>query len=156
MGIFLLVWLALCIVAAAIANGKGRSGAGFFLLSFFFSPLIGIICALVAGSDVSLLEEQGIASGERKRCPYCDEVIQRRAVVCRYCQKALSDEHIASREVALAVKPSDRETFLHDKGETTGPFTSEELVAMLKSGRVTPEALFWQNEDTGWQSSFSR
>ena len=32
---FGLVWIALCVVAALIANNKGRSAAGFFALALF-------------------------------------------------------------------------------------------------------------------------
>ena len=45
---FILLWVIFCIVPAMIASGKGRSGMGFFLLSLFLSPLIGLIAALIA------------------------------------------------------------------------------------------------------------
>lgn len=45
---FLIVWLALCILAGWIAAEKGRSGVGFFLLAFFLSPVIGILAAFGA------------------------------------------------------------------------------------------------------------
>lgn len=41
------VWILLCLGVAGLANSRGRSGLGFFLLSFFFSPLLGLIVALV-------------------------------------------------------------------------------------------------------------
>ena len=47
MGI-IVVWVALCFVAGAIASKKGRSSVGFFFLSLVLSPLIGIIAALIA------------------------------------------------------------------------------------------------------------
>jgi hypothetical protein len=51
MVIVIVVWLALCFVAGAIAKNKGRSGAGFFWLSFFLSPLVGILAAAIASPN---------------------------------------------------------------------------------------------------------
>ena len=44
----LVLWLLGCIVAAAIADNRNRSPIGFFLLALFFSPLIGVIAALIS------------------------------------------------------------------------------------------------------------
>ena len=47
MAIFLLIWLALGTGVAYLADSRGRSGIGFFLLSIFLSPLLGLIVVLV-------------------------------------------------------------------------------------------------------------
>ena len=41
-------WVAFSIMSAIVASNKGRSGFGFFMLSFCLSPLIGFIGALIA------------------------------------------------------------------------------------------------------------
>lgn len=45
--LILIVWLILTGVVAAAADARGRSGAGWFFVAFFLSPLIGILLLLV-------------------------------------------------------------------------------------------------------------
>lgn len=40
------IWLVLCALVGSLANSRGRSGFGFFLLSAVLSPLLGVIVCL--------------------------------------------------------------------------------------------------------------
>ncbi|TXI62714.1 MAG: hypothetical protein E6Q48_05475 [Limnohabitans sp.] len=52
---FFLFWTLCAFGVAYLAAGRGRSGLGFFLLSFFMSPILGLIVVLVMRN---LAEEQ--------------------------------------------------------------------------------------------------
>lgn len=90
-GIFLL-WLAFSIIAGIIASNKGRSGFGFFLLSVALSPLIGVIGALIAKPNKANIERTELSAGSMKRCPFCAELVKKKAIVCKHCGKDLPTE----------------------------------------------------------------
>jgi len=89
----IVVWLVLALVAGVIASNKGRSFFGFFLLAVLLSPLIGIICALVAKSKTDLEASNvrsGIGSRTHRKCPHCAEVVLREAKVCKHCGRDIA------------------------------------------------------------------
>ena len=61
--VFLFFWGLLSWGIAALASSRGRSGFGYFLLSFFFSPLLGLIVVLVT-KDLAL---EAAREEERRR-----------------------------------------------------------------------------------------
>lgn len=87
--ITIIIYIILCFVVAGVAGKRGRSYAGFFLLSFFFSPIIGIIVTLLMPSNASNIEQTQCQSGERRKCPFCAELVASEAKICKHCQKEL-------------------------------------------------------------------
>ena len=81
----LIIWFALTILIGVWANNWGRSGFGFFVLSFILSPLLGAIILLIAGRNTEKSESRKLDTGEMKKCPHCAELIRIQAVKCRYC-----------------------------------------------------------------------
>jgi hypothetical protein len=57
------IWGLMCWGVAALAGTRGRSSVGFFLLSFIFSPLLGLIVVLVMKN----LTEEAAKETERSR-----------------------------------------------------------------------------------------
>ncbi len=88
------VWFGLSLIAGIIADRKGRSGIGFFLLSVFFSPLLGIPVVLIIEPD----ENRQINRGTIKKCPYCCEIIKTEAVLCKYCRQFIPPKKTSSAE----------------------------------------------------------
>lgn len=86
------VYISLCFIAGYIASQKGRSGVGFFFLSVFLSPLVGILAAFGAakGTDHDTqvrIDESGAAErvASERTCPHCAETIKLAALVCKHC-----------------------------------------------------------------------
>jgi hypothetical protein len=76
-----MIWLALCFAIGFYAEHKGRSGVGFFFLSFLLSPLVGFIAALVMSPD----EKKVAAAQGKERCPQCAECVQPEAkIICQF------------------------------------------------------------------------
>lgn len=82
MGLIFL-WVALSIACAFLAARRGRSVFVWFLISLFFTPLVGFIFLLV-------LPSKAIAPGQptpetHVKCPDCRELVLRDARKCRHC-----------------------------------------------------------------------
>lgn len=82
------LWLALSVAAGAIAVAKGRSGIGYFLISIFLTPLVGLILVIALPRREASIKHPGpgdIAAGARVPCPQCAEQIVATAKLCRFC-----------------------------------------------------------------------
>lgn len=82
--VLLVIWLAFGLAGGLIMSNKGRSGCGGFALGFLLGP-IGLLIALVMGTDHRQLERQSLEKGEMRKCPSCAELIRTQASKCRYC-----------------------------------------------------------------------
>jgi RNA polymerase subunit RPABC4/transcription elongation factor Spt4 len=81
--VLLVVWILLSILATRIAERKGRSGAIYFLVSFFLTPVVGLLMAAIA--------KPRQAAASQRRCPFCAELLKREAKGCRFCGKHLPE-----------------------------------------------------------------
>src|SRR5689334_19654363 len=96
--IWLIVAFVCGLVGSAIGSGKGRQGAGFALGALFGIFGILIIAVMsptpeaqaemneeVAAAQAQLAQATGRNESTLRRCPWCAELIQPAAKICRYC-----------------------------------------------------------------------
>ena len=85
-----LLWAAILgLIPATIAQSKGRSFIGWW----FYGAMLFIVAlphALLLKPTKEQLEVTAIAQG-LKKCPFCAEMIQGEAKVCRYCGRTLPE-----------------------------------------------------------------
>jgi len=62
--IILILWAVLCMVPAIMAEKRGRNKLGWFLVSFFFNPILGIFCLFCLGETEEKREERILSEEE--------------------------------------------------------------------------------------------
>jgi phosphate/sulfate permease len=84
---FLSFWFVGAVVVGIVANSRGRSGFGFFLLSVVLSPLLGGLLAIGLPSlnTSSTAGQAQPSASTHVRCDKCAEFILPEASVCKHC-----------------------------------------------------------------------
>jgi len=128
-----IIWLALCILSGVLANRRGRSFIGFFLISFLLSPLVGFIAVLCV-KDLSKEKENSLAANmmDTRTCPKCAETIKVQAQVCRYC----GNEDLPPIEIPI--NPELTESHISAIQNITSKGIDYEKLSQEVLGRVIP------------------
>lgn len=84
----ILFWVLMGLVVAIVASSKGRSGFAWFLYGVVIWP-VALVHAIVMPATAASIETKAMAEGDRRRCPFCAELIKAEAKVCRFCGREL-------------------------------------------------------------------
>lgn len=84
----LLLWGLFGFVAAFGAGWKGRNPIGWFLLGVLIGPFALLLLLFAPPIKQPIVRSRNTGNNVR-RCPFCAEVIQRAAVVCKHCGRDL-------------------------------------------------------------------
>lgn len=85
------LWIFSAVIAAAIANSKGRSMFGWFLLGLLFSVVAVLFVALLPSKKSPTLTVAGevVTPETHVRCPTCKGFVNKEAAICIHCKQAL-------------------------------------------------------------------
>ena len=82
----LTLWVLVSWLVGLYAASDGQSAAAGFFVSFFLSPLVGMVVILAMGSDGEIIRfKKGM-----KKCPLCARFAHADAKICRFCQYKFS------------------------------------------------------------------
>lgn len=96
-----LFYFFLCLAVGYFAYKKGRSGIGFFIISIFLTPIIGLIVVLLVKPDQQTTDAMAIEDGTLRKCPYCAEIVKTEALICKHCHSELSPVGIKEKIIPL-------------------------------------------------------
>jgi hypothetical protein len=123
-----LVYLVLCVLVGVAANAHGRSGVGFFFLSLFLSPLIGLICVVIFAAAPKP------AAPERPKINYMAVMTRKAPPLLPTDEERAAAAAAAAAKVA-AVRTTDRLAW---------------IVLSLIAGLLIWGAIEWSRPTVGW------
>lgn len=78
-----LIWIVCWIATIVVSSKKGEGGLA-VITGFFFGPLA-LIFALAG-------------TGNKIKCPFCQELIEKKAVICPHCRSEITSSKLPSYE----------------------------------------------------------
>jgi len=116
----LILWIGFSTLCGILARQRGRSVAGWVILSLLISPLLCLIALLIL-KDLSKPETE-VTDG--KKCPKCAETVKQEAVVCRFCGHQFQSRTSGPSDNAVKAALSRKSGELYRGGTISEPGTN--------------------------------
>lgn len=92
----LILWIPLCALVGWAASQKNRSGIGFFFLSFFLTPLIGLLVLIAVPSLKQVAAP--LRGNDFVLCHWCKRPRRVDAVRCPHCNVGAPDPNAGQKK----------------------------------------------------------
>jgi len=78
-------WLVVAVATAMVANSRGRSGFGWFILGGMFSLIALLVVAVLPSQKTMPRDPNAPSPDTHVRCPDCREFVYKDARKCKHC-----------------------------------------------------------------------
>ena len=146
-----ITWLLLAGAVARYSASKGNSALIAFLVSIFFSPLIGFLLALASKPNDERIEEAKLSSGAMKKCLACAELIKIEAQVCRFCGKDVASQTRPMPTAYDYLKSTTARIWIKSGDEKNGPYTQTKVRELWDEGSLTLDTVYWAEGMAEWR-----
>ncbi len=85
-------WFLFAVATGIYANGRGRSGIGWFVLSMLITPILGLLFCAVSKNLAAPISQPADGASTHRKCPACCEWVLPMAVVCKHCSQPLTPD----------------------------------------------------------------
>jgi len=92
--VLVIFWVLLSLICGSAAASRGQSYFEIFILSVFFSPIVGYLHTLATPINHHKLNKQRIEDGTHVACQHCMQAIIKGATICQFCgQTTTATDH---------------------------------------------------------------
>ena len=142
------------LIGVVVGQRKGRAFAG-----FVFGALLGPIGWLIVavGPDVKATQQ----ATRMRKCPYCAELVQPDAKVCKHCGKDIAPTPTVSpnyfynkgqAQPKQILSSPDVRFYYSTGGEQQGPVDASDLRLMRQDGLITDDTPVIREGESEWRT----